>query len=212
MAVRRVVTRSGRGVRGYFPSRKTQRLIPWESLLEMNAILHFEYSPGVRWYEGQPERIEFWYDGRISTYVPDFALELIDSSELRIEVKPESKLLCPGVSNRLAAIADRYASAHNHFRILTERHVRHEHRLTNLRLFAYHAGRTADLDVRNLRDRLLPLLPMTVADAVAMCGDITSVYRLLADGELCCDINQPVTAITVIDQPHGENHHATLFF
>ena len=40
--------------RGKFPSMKVNRMIHWESLLERDAIMLFEFSPGVASYREQP--------------------------------------------------------------------------------------------------------------------------------------------------------------
>lgn len=59
MTLRDVVNRSGRGFRGYFPSRKMKEMIGWESILERNAIYLFEFSPGVVCYYAQPELVYY---------------------------------------------------------------------------------------------------------------------------------------------------------
>jgi hypothetical protein len=48
MPVRRVVTRGGRRFRGFFPSAKNGCMVPWESLLERDAITLLEYMRTVR--------------------------------------------------------------------------------------------------------------------------------------------------------------------
>ncbi len=50
MLARKVVTRRGRRFRGYYPSAKLGRMVAWESLLERDAILLIEFSPGVLTY------------------------------------------------------------------------------------------------------------------------------------------------------------------
>lgn len=50
MFSRNVITRRGRGFRGNFPSRKLGRMVAGESLVELLAILLWEFSPGVLTY------------------------------------------------------------------------------------------------------------------------------------------------------------------
>lgn len=124
MAVRNVVTPSGRRVRGYFPSRKMGRLIAWESQLERDAILLLEFSPGVLRYREQPERVHFQLDGDAALYIPDFELELADGQMMHVEVKPAAKLEKPDIALRFEAIARHYARIGRGLRILTEAHIR----------------------------------------------------------------------------------------
>ncbi len=63
MPVRKVVTPSGRKVRGYFPSKKMGRMVAWESQIELDAILLFEFSPGVISFQEQPEKIQYYVNG-----------------------------------------------------------------------------------------------------------------------------------------------------
>ena len=134
MKVRKVVTRSGRHHRGKFPSLKLNRMVHWESFLERDAILHFEYHPLVTSYQEQPS-IEAYYDaaGAVRTYYPDFRVEFDDGRELFIEVKPTSKLERPEVRAKLDAVARRFEEQGRAFRVLTEADIRREPLLSNLR-------------------------------------------------------------------------------
>lgn len=59
MSSRKVVTRRGRRIRGYFPSHKCGQMIAWESLLERDAILLLEFSQGVVSYRHQPTVMDY---------------------------------------------------------------------------------------------------------------------------------------------------------
>ena len=54
MSVRKVVTRSGRRIMGFFRSQKCCQMINCESLLERDAILLLEFSQEVVFYRHQP--------------------------------------------------------------------------------------------------------------------------------------------------------------
>ena len=92
MGVRKVMTRSGRNYRSYFPSKKLNRMVHCESILERKAVHLFENSNLVVSFQEQP--IQIWYaeEEKIKTYFPDFLLRL-EKSEGLIEVKPSSCLL-----------------------------------------------------------------------------------------------------------------------
>lgn len=79
MRVRKVVTRSGKRFRVKFPSRKMNQMVQRESLLERDAILHFECHPLVVTYQAKSS-IEIYYDREAicHKYFPDFRLDFSD--------------------------------------------------------------------------------------------------------------------------------------
>lgn len=211
MAVRRVVTRSGRRVRGYFPSRKTGRMVAWESQLERDALYLFEFSPGVLEFREQPERVQFATEDGSFTYIPDFELLLRDGSTRHVEIKPAAKLAKPDVTQRFKAIAGHYDRIGRAFQILTEEHIRPEPLLENLKRLAYHAGRLDAAALDDLVTRLSILPARTFRGASAVLGDDVSVYRLLASGRYHCDLTRAITSDSLI-QPAKEHDDATLLF
>ena len=54
MTVRKVVTRRSNHYRGYFPSLKNKKPVPWESQLEGALFRLLELSPAVIGYVPQP--------------------------------------------------------------------------------------------------------------------------------------------------------------
>lgn len=132
MKSRKVVTRSGRRYRGYFPSWKMRRLIEWESLLERDAILLFEFSRGVASYREQPEMIEYEFEGEIHRYYPDFEVILKSGEIIHFEVKPASKLTSPELTKKLRAIKLHYERMGRDFRILSSDQIQNQPRHKNL--------------------------------------------------------------------------------
>ncbi len=212
MAVRKVVTRSGHGVRGYFPSRKMMRMVAWESQLERDAIMLLEFSLGVVGFREQPARVYFDQDGVRHQYIPDFEVELADGRILHVEVKPESKLRKPDIARRFAAITAHYSRSENGFSVLTEKAIRKEPRLSNLRLLAYHQPDDASSPEMTAYIQKLALLPaQTVAGAAAVLGDVRAVYQLLAANEYGCDLDSPIRAESRIYPAGKEVRHEALF-
>jgi hypothetical protein len=206
MTVRKVVTRSGRGVRGFFPSHKMKAMIPWESLLERDAILGFEFSESVKRYWAQPEKIYYYHNGEQKYCVPDFRTEAVDKSWTHIEVKPAAKLNEPGLKNKLQAIKVHHEQNNIEYKVLDESVLRIEPRLTNLKILAYHqpafnadSGRCHE-DLQKLA--MLP--PSTIGGAIALLGDSGSVYELLSLGYYSCDLDLPITNDTLIFARKGE--------
>jgi hypothetical protein len=56
MRARKVVTRSGKRIRGKFPSTKLGRMVHWESLYERDAILYLFSPPATMRRRTQPEQ------------------------------------------------------------------------------------------------------------------------------------------------------------
>lgn len=213
MAMRKVVTPSGRGIRGFFPSTKNQRMVAWESLLERDAIILFELSPGVVSYEEQPS-IELYYDGSLPRrYYPDFALTLRNGSVAHVEVKPKKKLSNKLVYERLHLIAANYQRQSRQFWILTDDEIRKQPRLSNLTQCAYHikAARVDQPPVWQLHE-LKNREDWTVEKLAKTLGGISSVFRLLASGLAFCDLSQPILHCTRISFTHGEAPNDSLYF
>lgn len=121
---RKVVTRSGRGFRGYFPSKKLNRSVQFESLLERDAIKLFENAKDVIHFREQPTIIYYHIDSEPKKYYPDFELELEDGQLVHVEVKPSVKLANLEVSKKYHAIGKHYLTRTEFFVVLTEKELR----------------------------------------------------------------------------------------
>lgn len=134
MRKRKVITRSGARVRGYFASFKSRRLIPWESLLERDALLVMEFDDEIlamREFQEQVA-IESPY-GQFSAY-PDFHTELTTGHSEIVEVKADFALLELDVQRRLSYVGAHFAQNLQRYRVLSEAEIRQQPRLSNLEL------------------------------------------------------------------------------
>jgi TnsA endonuclease N terminal len=213
MAMRKVVTRSGRHIRGLFPSTKNQRMVAWESLLERDAIVLFELSPGVVSYEEQPS-VEIYYDDSSPRkYFPDFAVTLRNGSVAHVEVKPAKKLKGRATRDRFSLIATQYERQARQFWILTDDEIRVEPRLSNLKLLAYHCRETlSPLHLDALLGSFEHQTSGTFASFARTLGGPNFVYRLLAAGLLICDLNEPIQSGTVIQTTFKGAQNDSLYF
>ena len=210
MAVRKVVTRTGRGFRGRFQSRKMGRPIDWESLLEQDAIYHFEFCTQVVSYQEQPEMIEFWVEGKRHVYFPDFELVLRNGEIIHVEVKPKNKLKNPDLRKRLQHIEAHYQRRGIRFLILTEDQIRNKVVLDNLKQLAYHCRWELNDEGLLAATEAMTILPAATVDgARAVLGSERDVYRLLATGAYVCDLHQPINGHTAIWAASGENSYVT---
>lgn len=124
MLSRKVVTRSGRGFRGYFPSKKLNRSVQFESLLERDAIRLFDNSNEVVSFREQPTIIYYYVDAIQKRYHPDFEVILKGDTVIHVEIKPSSRLATTELSTKFRAINHRYKHRPEHFVILTEVELR----------------------------------------------------------------------------------------
>jgi len=189
MKSRKVVTRSGRGFRGYIPSIKLKRMVEFESLLERDAIMLFELSPGIIKFQEQPEEVFYEEDGKLKRYYPDFELVLRSGEVLHVEVKPAQKLRSPKLDKKMHAIASHYQSQNRDFRILTDQVVRQNPRFANAKKLrtALHYERASDDSFLAIKNELSTNKSLSVRHLEAMFGSNT-ILSHLAHGELQCDL------------------------
>lgn len=211
MLARKVVTRRGRRFRGYFPSRKLHRMVAWESLLERDAILLLEVSPGVVSFQEQPTVIQY-FDGKdLCDYYPDFEVILADGALFHLEVKTTTKLKNPKVATKFAAIAAHYQERGCGFRIVTEQELQREPLLTNAQELAYLQGNTGR-PLPSFHELRSDLGADTIAFAKAesILGRDT-VLHLITYGILGCDLNQPLAGDTLLTIQEGARDDSLLF-
>ena len=212
MSVRKVVTRRGRRIRGYFPSHKCGRMIAWESLLERDAILLLEFSPGVVSYRHQPAVIDYSDGEQMRKYYPDFEAILVSGEVVHLEIKPEEELRLPDVEAKYQLVAADYQRRQHRFRILTDADIRIEPLLGNLKILFALRGKSAQsgFSVHAWRSLFGPAsVPFSVAEAEL--GQ-AFLLRLLANDSASCDLHQPLAGDTVVTINRGGEQNATCLF
>lgn len=212
MLARKVVTRSGRRIRGYFPSFKMGRMIEWESLLERDAILLMEFSPGIVAFREQPERILYSDGLNQREYFPDFEITLQSDVRIHIEVKPEEKLLNNKVATKLRNVSAHYHRNDRQFRILTDRTIRRQPLLSNLQRLFYLKRQTPELaSLRTQFEQILAGPNCPGFDHVARLFGPDALLRLIALGYVACDLESPLSDNNPIRFP-TEADHAAIYF
>lgn len=203
MLARKVVTRRGRRFRGYFPSRKLHRMVAWESLLERDAILLLEVSPGVVSFQEQPTVIQYFDGQDLCDYYPDFEVVLADGALFHLEVKTTAKLKNPKAASRFAAIATHYQEKGLGFRIVTEQELQREPLLGNAQVLAYLKGNTGRPlpSFQEIRGNL-GTNAFAFSKAEAVLGRDT-VLHLIVHGMLGCDLTQPLAGNTLLSIQEG---------
>ena len=208
--VRNPVGRSFKSIRGKYPSRKMGRMIQWESQLERDAILLLEYSSGILAYQEQPRKIIYVIDDKIKTYFPDFEVLHIDRRQGYIEVKPHEIARRPDQVERFTRITDKFADEGSYFMVLTEKNIRKEHLLSNLRLADRHrSGSIRPCRWAEQRHLFKHILVTTFVDAQLRLQGIEHVWALIADGIFITDLNNEITAQTNLLINHTREKDAT---
>lgn len=188
-------------------------MVEYESLLERDAIYSFEHSPGVKFFEEQPEIIMYEYGNKIRKYYPDFAVTLNSGALIHIEIKPQIKLDSPALSSKFEAIISRYVNHPADFIILTDKTIRLEPLFSNLKIInnvkKFHLDITESLI--EVRELLLTNKQYTLKELIGVIGE-TEVLIMLAHHEIVCDLNQSLWSPTnYVRLPKEEDHETVLF-
>jgi hypothetical protein len=147
-----VNTRSKKNI-GFFPSKKNERLVAFESLIERDFIYLLEYDRDVICYKEQPLEINYRDNNRLKKCYPDFEV-LRKSRKQLIEVKPHAKLVKilqdETIINKFNAVA-LYCDANGYsdFKIVTDKDIRTGNALKNIRLLFSYSNIIVPEDIKN---------------------------------------------------------------
>lgn len=211
MPSRKVVTRSGRRIRGYFPSYKCGQMIAWESLLERDAILLLEFSQGVVSYRQQPAVIDYSDGEQMRKYYPDFEAVLDGGEVVHLEIKPADELERSSVAAKYQLIAADYQRRRHRFRVLTDKDIRVQPLLGNLWLLRPLRGkrRGDEFPVGDWHARFSqPSVPFSVAEAEL---GRSLLLWLLANDIVSCDLQQPLAGDNAVSINQGARDATCLF-
>lgn len=210
MGVRRVVTRSGLHVRGYFPSYKTGRMVSWESQLERKCVWFLEFSPAVCDYTEQPLELQIDISGRQHRAIPDFGVHLLDGSRYLIEVKPAEKLRNPLVAERLQAVGEAAAQKGFKYFVISEPTLHQEPVLSNIRELIHHRPPRSDL--MHYRELLtqLPREAISASSAAALVGGMTALRKMQSLHLIHMDLRVSLSEHSIVMPYEGGKHEFLL--
>lgn len=204
MLARKIITRSGRGFRGRYPSIKCGRMVAYESLLERDVILLLEFSSAVVSYREQPELV-FYSDGdSTKKYYPDVEVVLTSGATVHVEVKPSERLAAPKLSASYQAIAGHYLRFRSErFLIVTEQEARAEPLHSNLKMLS--AIRAKSKVSQPFQTKPLKLAEPTGWSVLEAELGRDQLLRHLALGHLSCDLRKTLEGSLPVF-PEGEAH------
>jgi hypothetical protein len=202
LRARNVITPSGGIVRGKFPSRKNGRMVHHEGLLELDAIYLFETSPEIVRYREQPASVHYADGPKLRRYTPDFELLLATGESVTIEVKPTRFLEKKEIRHKFDCIEAYMRGVGTSFVILTDKIIRLEPRLSNLRQAYHEAARVPptssamQIAVSRYADRF----PASIKATHEFLSERhIEPFSLLLAGLLRCALDAPITFDTSIN-------------
>lgn len=138
MAVRKVVTRRSRNVRGYMPSFKMGCAVAWESQNELKLLRILELSGAVRCYDVQPSVETIQVGNELQIYFPDVQVTYKNGRTVTLEVKPKARMATPKVAARMKAFAEQCELVGREFFVITDEELESEVRNNNAEELMYH--------------------------------------------------------------------------
>lgn len=120
---RNIVTPSGRGVRGYFPSRKAPKPLKFESLVEQDVLRVLEISTLPKVLATQPCVLRLRADGVACRYTPDAQVTTSEGAFL-LEAKDDSALGRQDSLERLRRVISGIRGSEHHFVLILRSDVR----------------------------------------------------------------------------------------
>ncbi len=218
-----------RSIAGKIFSYKNNRLISYESQLELAFIYHLEFTPDVQSYTEQP--IKVYYDtGKIKTYyIPDFIVyyKNFNQKPLLAEIKYSKELeeRKEYIKRKLSALRH-YAEENNfEFRLITEKELLND-RLENYRfLYGYIPEPKHIINYPEYVEKIIELLnakqittPQTIIDTLGnslneKAGILTVIWHLVANNILKTDLEKPLTNNSILSlNTRNHNDIKAIFF
>ncbi|WP_077235323.1 TnsA endonuclease N-terminal domain-containing protein [Herbaspirillum sp. VT-16-41] len=198
--------------RGKSPSLKNERMVHWESLLERDAILLFEFSPGITGFREQPPSFWYFHSGRMRRYTADFEVTFRGGCTKLIEVKPWEKLQNPEEQKRLEIIRLQLLSQGAQLLILDDRQIRRKPLSENLKqLNSNRTPRLSSEEAQAYLRCLSQIEDLTFGNAKKLLGE-RAIWQLLDLGEIELDLLQVISEDTPISTKNEELPNATIYF
>jgi hypothetical protein len=199
---REVVKPTGTIMRGKIPSRKNGRMIDHEGLLERDAIFLFEASFRIKKYREQPITIHYPDGNKLRRYTPDFELVLDIGEIILVEIKHSESLVDRALVHKLDCIERCLRQSGKTFIVLTEKLIRLEPRLTNLRQICAETKRIWPTleTINHVINKYKRYFPTTLqhANELLVQHDL-NVQTLFVLGALTIDLSESITSKTLVD-------------
>lgn len=174
---------------------KTGETVHWESPVERDAILLFEYNTNVLDYVEQPSE-EVYYDegGVLRRCYPDFGVNFLSGIYVLYEIKSEEQLRhSKATQKKIALIALNFERQKRPYRVLTSLEIRRQPRYDNI--LRLHDARRAHLANSILLERIRQFdesLSYTFETLTRELGRESAVLSMVAIGVLRMDLEEKI--------------------
>ena len=195
----RKITKNYRSVTGYFQSRKNNRPIAFESILERNLFLTLEFEKDVEKYYEQPIKIALQIDNKKSIYHPDCLIEYKQNLNIKnkiIEVKYTGELNSGNekLIKKFNA-AKEYARTNDmQFDIFTEEHINKTTVENMLFLYSFSSVHTKTEISQKinllLKDKSIPIkamLEQLTPNKIEQAKILPTIWKMVFDGIIKTD-------------------------
>lgn len=205
-----VNTRSKKNI-GYFPSKKNERLVAFESHIERDYIQLLEYDRDVITYKEQPLKIIYRDNNRLKKCYPDFEVQRKDRKQL-IEVKQYAKLVKildeeASITKFNAVALFCEANGYSDFKIVTDNDIRKGNILNNIRFLFSYSNITVPEDIKNSIKNILgsSYQEQTINQLLSKLCDKKSeqtfyayILNMLYFQEISTNLKEPITKNSLI--------------
>lgn len=123
-----------------FASTKVSSVIMCESSLEFDACFHHEYNDSIESFGSQPEGFKYEFMGKSLPYTPDALILYTNKAQKYHEYKPYSKIASPLFRAKFAAKRDASLKMGIDLVLITDRQIRVDPILSNLKLLHRYSG------------------------------------------------------------------------
>lgn len=196
---RKVVKRSNARNTGKYPSWKMQRMMQWESVHEGNAMRILDANPSVISFHEQPCEIIYTLNGEKHRHYPDLLVIEADQKQLW-EVKTAKDAAQPEVAERTAFLTTALPYYGYSYHMVIAESLASQPQLSNITRLNK-LGRQALTVIQQETIRRLfkeqPVMDWGVFENQSSVA-LRQVSRLILEGKLSIDINQPIHAATQI--------------
>lgn len=199
---RRIVTGSGRRLRGKFASRRFGITLCWESQLERAFIHQMQLSRRITGVHAQPARLRLPTPDGVLDYTPDFLVNGTHEEFIFVECKPRSKLTDIALAKRLHSIKTVLEAAGAQFVVLCEDHLLDKTLQANVaQLLSFVCPRQLDQRwLSQLAVDIGKLQPRNLCDLALEFG-YRSAMIALANGLLCTNLRERLDGSSVLLLP-----------
>ncbi len=155
-----------------FASTKVRSVIMCESTLEFDACFHHEYNDLIENFGSQPEGFQYEFMGKSLSYTPDALISYTNKTQKYHEYKPYSKIASPLFRAKFAAKRDASLKMGIDLVLVTDRQIRVNPILRNLKLLHRYSGVHGVSSIQN------ELLSFIHKSGAIKLNDISSQFGL----------------------------------